>query len=289
MKFVQCADLHIRGEAPICRIDDDWLDAQRKNVRFIVDEANRRKLPLLLLGDIFQTPRTATAAVNMLIRELKRCKYGIKILPGNHDLPQHNYELIQESSLGTILHSFEELKDGEGFTASPFGLDKPSEEPIRFLHRLVFPDEQSRPVEECGQTAQDILDEFPQQKWIFVGDYHHKFHYENEGRHVVNTGCLNIQVSDMADYKPNIAVVDTDAGTVEWVEVPQPSGVVCSDHLVAEKEREERISALIETIENSSGVTLDFVSNLEIALMKKNDPDLLAMILEIREAVKSEK
>jgi DNA repair exonuclease SbcCD nuclease subunit len=291
MKFLQCADIHLRGEIPICRTDENWLESQRKDVRFLVDTANKLKVPLLCLGDIFDAPRCATAVVNMAIEEFSKAKFGIKFLPGNHDLPFHSYKLLQECSLGTLLHSFSELMDGTAgghkWTASPFGLDKQSDAEIRFIHRLVFPDEASRPIDECGQTAEELLAEFPEQKWIFTGDYHHSFHFEKDGRHVVNTGCVNIQKADMIGYIPKVAVVDTDAGTIEWIPIPQDHAQFGTEYLEEAKGREARMEGFFEIAKRNNGVTISFKDNLE-ANMRKAPLSVQQILMEIDQGVRNE-
>jgi len=267
VKFLQFADLHLRKEQPPCRLEEDWLDAQRRDIRFIVDFANKRKLPIYGLGDIFQWPRAATEVVNMAIREFRRAKYGVFFLPGNHDLIGHSYESIEECSLGILLKFFNEAETDEsnGITARPFALDEPSELPVRFIHRLIFPNAESRPVEECGQIASELLSEFPNQKLICTGDYHHSFVYEESGRFVINTGCVNIQASDMVGYQPKICVVDTESLEFEWIDIPQNKVEATDQFKNEEKAQAEMLRTFIENMPKRQGVTLSFGDDLERA------------------------
>lgn len=290
MKFLCTADWHLRGEGPVCRLDEDWLEAQRNNVRFVVDYANEQELPIYNIGDLFHTPRTATETVNMLIEELSKAEHGVRILVGNHDIPYHDYSQLSRSSIGTILHKFIELQTSPAleFCAFPFGLDKPSCYPIRFIHRLVFENDKARPMEGCGTTAKELLEEFPDQKWIFCGDMHHAFHFEKDGRHVLNPGCLNIQVSDMADYKPRFAVVDTDIGAVKWVYIPQPVGMVDVSHNLEKHERDVRMGVFVEKIQSTQrGVSLSFWNNLETAMSVCSD-GIQGILTKVKEKVTNE-
>ena len=252
-------------------------------------QANLRGLPLVLVGDIFHLPRVATEVVNMAIGELRAAFEPVYLLAGNHDLPFHAYEHADKCSFGTLAHVFPELQGEhgpQGVDAAPFGLDKQGTAPIRFIHRLIFPDAKARPFGvEVGQTAEELLAEFPDNKWIFTGDYHLAFHFEMDGRHVVNPGALNVQAADMIDYSPRIAVVDTDAGLVEWVEIPQAESITTDVYLQETAAKDERLGAFLDAVAAGGAVSLSFRDNLEAKLAKgldalgaKADPRAVAMV-----------
>lgn len=262
MRAVVTADWHLRGERPVCRTDADWIATQRKAIRFVLRTARTMKLPLYIVGDIFHTPRVATEVTVMLLDELRQAT-DTWILAGNHDLPYHSYDNVAMSSFGILRHVLPEIGSEQGFDATPFGLDAPTGKEIAFTHQLVFPDEASKPSLSVGKTAADILEQFPDAKWVFCGDYHHAFHYEHDGRHVVNPGCILRQAADMMDYEPSVYLVDTTAGTVERIPVPDPGEVVTDAHLRKAEEREDRIGAFLEQLRMPGTVTLSFRDNLE--------------------------
>lgn len=297
MKFLLTADWHVQGERPRCRRDADWLETQRLAIRFVVDLANERKVPMLILGDIFNTPRVATPVVVMLGDELLRAQVPVRILAGNHDLPYHRYENVSDCSFGILRQYFHELEGREPclgsdeLTAAPFGRDRGQDIAwLAFTHQLVFPDEASRPGPSVGKTAAELADQFPNAGWIFTGDYHHAFDVTvyparlvdggdaepSEQVRVVNPGCLLRQAADMLDYQPKVAIVDTDAGTVEWVPVPDPGEaqgeqVVTDTYLREEGVRDEKVAAFIQAIQTRGAVSLSFKENLMKAL---DDPTI---------------
>lgn len=303
MRFLLTADWHVQGERPRCRRDPDWLLTQQQAIRFVVDLANERECPLFILGDIFNTPRVATPVVVMLGGELLRAKVPVRILAGNHDLPYHRYENVNDCSFGILRQYFQELTPtnfhwNDQITAAPFGKDNGDVLAwIAFTHQLVFPDEASRPGPAVGKTASELCDQFPNARWIFTGDYHHAFDVEVlparlEGYQdgdpgdlvrVVNPGCLLRQAADMLNYQPKVAIVDTDEGTVEWVDVPDPGelqleGVVTDDYLREAEVRDEKVSAFIEAIQSRGAVSLSFRENLLKAL---DDPTITTGVREI--------
>lgn len=272
MKLIVTADWHIRQEAPRCRLDPEWLETQRSGIRAVSRHAARHKVPVIHTGDLFHHPRVATEAVNMVLEELRRgFEYGFYLMAGNHDLPFHSIENLPQSSIGTILHTYptpEELniqQRGQRFDWAHFGTDRHHEGEIRLIHRLIWPDAKARPavIEDVGQTAEELLEEFPENKWILCGDYHHHFHFEKDGRHVVNPGCLNIQAADMIGYTPGCYLVDTDSGLVEFLPIPDEGSLVTDVYLKDAEIREDRMAALAVKLESGEKVSFDFDSMVD--------------------------
>lgn len=272
-RFLHTADLHLVGVAPRCRKDANWLETQRQMLQFLVSTANGAKVPLVLCGDIFDKPRVATEVVNMAIRELKASEHGVYILAGNHDCPGHAYSLIHEASLGTLLETFPQIPQIDGIQdAQPFGLDNPTGAKVAFTHQLVFRDERSRPPMAKGLTASELLDQFPDADWILTGDHHSAWHHEEQGRHVVNPGCTIIHNSGMIGETAKCALVDIDAGTVDWIEIPDDPANLSDSHLRTEEERVSRVTAFLEKVQGQgSAKILDFKGNLELK-MQQLDP-----------------
>lgn len=280
MKILLTADWHIRGDRPRCRIDEDWIESQRQDIQAVVDIARREKVDeAWVLGDLFHQPRAATEAVNMVLVGLKdlRDACPVYILPGNHDLPYHDYGNLEQSSLGIVLKSFPELRtrdEGEGYdsrgftlTAAPFSLDPVDPRTdVWATHQLVFENSETKPPMAQGKIAQDLLDEAPGVHVVVTGDYHRGYVYTgSDGRRVITPGCLNIQAADMDDYKPRVYIWDTATDQVTPHYLPSNSAVVVTDYLAAKKERDERMDKCLEVATAAASVTLSFTDNLKAA------------------------
>lgn len=272
-RFLHTADLHLCGTAPRCRKDANWIETQRQMLQFLVSTANGAKVPLVLCGDIFDKPRVATEVVNMVIRELKAAEHGVFILAGNHDLPGHAWSMVHEASLGTLLETFPQIPQIDGIQdAQPFGLDNPTGAKVAFTHQLVFRDEKSRPPMAKGLTASELLDQFPDADWIFTGDHHESWEFIQDGRHVVNPGCTIIHSASDIGRTAKCARVDIDAGTVDWIEIPDDPANLSDSHLRTEEERVSRVTAFLEKVQGQgSAKILDFKGNLELK-MQQLDP-----------------
>lgn len=296
MKILLTADWHIRGDRPRCRMDEDWIESQAQDIRAVHNTALQEHCDeVWILGDLFHQPRCSTEAVNMLLRELGQIRNdcGIRILPGNHDLPYHDYGNLEQSSLGIVLKSYPELTSQVvgldlDVYARPFGHDDPAEASIMkstiyCTHQLVYPNKEAKPLPDLPEpTAQDLLDKAPGVPLIITGDYHHGYIYTApDGRRVVTPGCLNTQAADLADYQPRVYVLDTTSMAVSEHLLPA-NGEVAVDYLVAERERDERMDRCLEVATSAASVSLSFTDNLrEAAARPETTPGVRGIINEV--------
>lgn len=302
MRILLTADWHLRDDRPLCRTDENWIETQRNDVREVISIAENQECDeIWVLGDIFDVPRVSPELINMLIDELKKSKVPVGLLEGNHDLPYHNYDNLNKCSLGILETHFKKISEMTKIQSlsviSPaFGMDpKEVKSDIWCTHQLVFKDDASRPIDELGKTAQQLLDEQRDVEYIFTGDYHHGYIYKEDwdelpSRWVVTPGCLNIQKGDMKSYKPFVVVFDTSdvMNPFEQHFLEDDSENVSNEHLKIQHQRDERLERCMEAIRGSMVVELDFVENL-----RKSLPDMdkrsVVIIEEVIEHINSNK
>lgn len=307
MKILITADWHVRGEKPICRTEEDWIESQRKTIAQIREAFNHNKCDQIwILGDLFDAPRCSTESVNMLISELQKFPQdSVKVLCGNHDLKDHNYENLELCSIGTIKKLYSDIPSRiPGFhagmpieiSAKPFACDEEETSvDVICTHQLTFPDAEARPIEGCGGVlAQDLLDKWPSAQIIFTGDYHHGYIYKSKSknpRYVVTPGCINIQKADELDYQPFVIVWNTlGTGDSQFDKIYlSPQRENCTrDHIEEREKNEAMLSEVVETIKGGTEITLDFDSNLE-EQVKKTKPAIIECFEKMREELREEK
>lgn len=282
MRFVLTADWHIRATKPRCRIDEDWIQTQRLALNQIADIANSNDFPVYVVGDLFHSHGDTSFEVVQLIQEFANSlNHGMFILAGNHDLPHHNSSNLHKSAIGILLHceKINFIQNNEYVSAGNFDQETENKD-IIFKHILCFPDLKSMPPNVNAVTAEDLLGEYDNARWIFTGDYHHNFVYENKGRHVVNSGCLIRQVSDMKDYQCGVYVIDTDLNKIDFVPIVDDYDLVDDSHILRQNEKDERIENMVDKLMDIEAVSLDFIQNIENVLLKTDVSD------EIRKCVK---
>jgi DNA repair exonuclease SbcCD nuclease subunit len=298
MKAVITADWHLRADRPRCRLDDDWEALQESIVGYVVAVARKCLAPLVIVGDVFDTPTVPHRIVSMFLKHVDDVDDGVFVLPGQHDLPYHQWKNVDASAFGNLWtltaspwQHATGIRDVGALGSRELWGDPPLTDTaeILFLHTLVFPTAKDLPPNVEARTAAELLADYPKARWIFTGDYHRAFHYEKAGRHVVNPGCITRQAADFKDYVPQAWIVDTDAGTVEAVQLPDTEEMVTDEYLRREEEREERISAFVETVKKSEGLTLDFLANVEAALAKNKKTLKAEVVQAIRELIEAGK
>ena len=283
MRMIITADWHIRSTRPRCRIDDDWIETQRQALAQIVRISKDRDATVIVVGDVFHSNSDVSFECIRMVQNMADELGELYVLAGNHDLPYHSSENVGKSAIGVLLNSvnifpisefFERHceNSGENIHYSAVNFDEPDDTfaEMVFKHTLVFPDAKSIPPNCDGTTARELLREFPAARWIFTGDYHHSFHYEKDGRHVVNPGCLLRQASDFRDYKCGVYFVDTDRIIAEFIPIIDSEQLIDDSYITRENEREDRIDNFVQKLKDTESVSLDFLANVEFAL-RSND------------------
>ena len=290
-KMIITADWHIRATRPRCRIDSDWIETQRKALRQLLNIADEKKAPIMIVGDIFHSNSDTNFECINMVQKLADVTGGIYILAGNHDLPYHSSENIDKSAIGVLLKSENIFKIEDyfnrfsaNFSASNFDEEDDENAEIIFKHTLTIPSKDKPDYIDC-ETPESLLEKYPTAKWIFTGDYHKNFHYEKEGRHVINSGCLLRQASDFKDYQCGVYFVDTDENIVEFIPIIDKEDLIDDSYIMQENERNERIESFVDKLKNTENVSLDFIENAQKE-MKRNhfESELTDVVNELLEA-----
>lgn len=294
-KFVLSADWHLVQTRPAARLDPDWIETQRQAVRFLVSQAIRYNCPLVAVGDIFDHPKVGTEVVNMVIEELNALRaqgQEVYLLAGNHDLEGHSAGNIPKCSIGTLLSIFPKIPSVPGIqSADHFGEDVDDGSPVLFTHQLIFEDEASRPPMAKGLTASELLAKYPSAKWIFTGDYHHSFHYQEDGRHVVNPGNLIAHNASMIEVDAICAFVDMDADRVKWIKVSDDPAMLTRDHLDTKIAKDDRLSSFLERVREAGTHSLTFRDKLDarMGLQDITEAQAKAYLVVSKQATTEEK
>lgn len=288
MNMIVTADWHLRATKPRCRADEDWIETQRKALEQVVKIAQGKQCSVFVVGDVFHSNSDTSFECIKMVQDFAQCLFGfgkMYLLCGNHDLPYHSSDNISRSAIGLLLNSnnIQLIKNLPNVSAPNF--DEPVEnKKFVFRHILTFPDAKSIPPNVDAMTAKELLEETPNAEWIFTGDYHKYFHYEKNGRHVVNSGCLLRQVADMKDYQCGVYYVDTDNDIVDFIPIIDSEQLIDDSYILQENEREERIDNFVQKLKDTESVSLDFLANVESALQSnKLESDLKEVIEELLE------
>ena len=297
-KGIVSSDWHLRKDRPRCRIDENWINTQEDALNQVADICIKYNCDLFLVGDIFHSAREFEMVIYIQKLAQKLKKYGLSVyyLCGNHDMLYHSTLNLDKSAIGLLRNSencffiedyFDKLHFNSGektlFSASNFDERDYENAEIVFKHVLTIPKDDKPDFVDC-ETPESLLKKFPNSNLIFTGDYHHNFHYEKNGRHVINPGCLLRQASDFKDYECGVYYVDTENEIVEFIPIIDNEQFVDDSYILKQEEREERIEKFVDKLKDTKNVSFDFIDNVHKAIAaNKLSEEMINMLEELLE------
>ena len=295
-KYLITGDWHIRSDTSICRTDN-FQEKQSECLNEVAFLARKYKVDAIInVGDTFHRPRPDhSQELEIMLYEIFK-DITIYFIAGNHELLYHRVETMNECSIGVISRYDNwnnELHDNFNnvrVVLNNYGLiDIPPASPnffnIAVIHRYCS-EKQTPFFIKDGITASDLLKENPDYNLIVTGDNHHGFIYENKGRFVINPGCLNRQAADMKSYKPRCYIFDTETSHYDaLILLDNKLEDVTEEHIIKNEERDERITAFVESLKTNRNISLSFEDNLK-KFMEENDleKETENILLELLEA-----
>ncbi len=228
VRAIFVSDLHLQARPPVARsAEPDWWEAMRRPLDEIMDLSVQHECPVLYAGDIFNRWDAGPEVINFALRHLPK-GYAV---PGQHDLPNHNYEEIHRSAYGTLVEARRLVNippgkpmvcGGLSVTGFPWGVPPVPLNPrsigsfaVALIHRFVW-------IKGCGYpgAAEDAyLDTKALQGYdvAIYGDNHKGFLVKPTragSPWVINCGGFMRRKTDERDYKPGIGLLMGD-GSVQ--------------------------------------------------------------------------
>jgi hypothetical protein len=97
---VLCSDIHLSHLPPLVRsAEPNWYAAMRRPLEQIHTIAGQHACPVVCAGDIFDRWNSPNELVNFALTYLP----PMIAVPGQHDLPNHNYEELNRSAYETVV------------------------------------------------------------------------------------------------------------------------------------------------------------------------------------------
>lgn len=285
------ADWHLREDKPRRRTDD-YFNAQVEKIRFVSDLQIKYEIPILDAGDLFNKWRVPPWLETWAIVNLPY----IVTIPGNHDLPEHNVDSFNRSSLSVLNASMhtdvlinqwaEKDKPISAGECVPFFihnstygipwnsndkvkydnkinlLSKETDRRILLIHKMVSDVPLKYKMREL-ELGTAILKKYPEFGLIVSGHNHKSFVIEFEGRLLVNPGSMMRMSKDQIDFRPKVYLWYADENRVEPVYLPIKKDVFSEKKIREEKDNEERMESFVEALNTDYEFTLSFQKNIE--------------------------
>jgi DNA repair exonuclease SbcCD nuclease subunit len=274
-----CADLHLRSDVPICRVDNYW-QAQETKLNFIISLAKKHRCPIIIAGDAGHKSEWNDALLRWTIKKIEDLE--IYLTPGQHDLPNHNLEKWEESGVGVLESSCKNFifMSKNGFIdlgrslfvvfSFPFGEkikhltpEVMNNRKIAVSHQLIIEGGKLEWPEQKAIPAQILLKEFPEYNIILTGDNHKPFVVEHQGRYVVNPGSMMRMSADQIDHKPRVYLWNAETNQVKAEYLPIDDNVIDRGHIDDPTEKDKRMKAYVEHLQKGRDISLSFEQNME--------------------------
>lgn len=278
------ADFHLRDDIPECRERGEYLEAQERKLKFIHDLTLDNGATLLIAGDVFDQWRPSPWLISLAIRYLP---LGTIVVPGQHDLPQHNLQEIAKTGLqtlqeaGTVVILSGGLRRALG-DCSPSGgavygyaYGETAQNPpkadkgvkILLWHRLTTAGIEQPWPNAGAELAGPLTKKFKGFDVIVLGDNHQEFYNDSSFGYpaLINPGSMMRMTSDQADFEPAVFGWRSAVQNVTRIPLPIKAGVVkaTTHNAKAKGSRDERMAAYVKKASAQFETRLSFIKNLE--------------------------
>lgn len=214
------SDVHLSHTAPALRsTEPDWYEAMERTMVQLRELSTFFECPTIIAGDIFDKWNAPAQTINFALHSLPDRVYAI---PGQHDLPNHSYNLKERSAYwtlvkaGKIVELTPELKVVgpklfvRGF---PWGFKiKPWEEEMKrhliyltVAHQYVWFGPHKYPGAPKGQALSSL--DLDTEDVMHFGDNHKGFSKIVQGTRVFNGGTLMRRTAHDIHYEPMVGLL----------------------------------------------------------------------------------
>ena len=286
------ADWHLRPDIPIGRIDD-YFGAMEKKLDFILDLSKQHDCPILVAGDLGNHALNngwPTWLLEWIINKFKG--HDIMVIPGQHDLPNHQISQFDKSGMGVLdaagviktigiiqkegcvptgshlpllINSFFIIPFPYSMEMKYIGWDEEYQKKMPMMamtHQMVIENKEEWPGQKAVKGHQ-LLKQFPEYDLILSGDNHQAFTVEYQGRVLVNPGSMMRNTAAQIDHKPRVYLWYAETNEIEAVYLPIEHGVIDRSHIDNVQERDTRMDAFIQRVKKDIEIQLAYEKNLE--------------------------
>ena len=249
-----------------------------------------QEVPFVVAGDLFDKWNPPPELIEFAIRQLPKQTYTI---PGQHDLPNHNYELRHKSAYGVLAaagritdipSNIPYMINGVIVWACPWEHEikasarRGGHLEICVAHQYLWIKQHSYP----GANPQHNVNQMGRLKRFdasFFGDNHKGFILTRRGTTVMNCGGFMRRKSDEQNYQPCVGLLYEDGSVERWALDTTKDHFVRNaelDKLVPEVDMDEFISEM----KRLGDVAIDFPDHIKRYIANHDLPVNVSEALE---------
>ncbi len=292
------SDCHFTKTPPILRsAEPSWYDAMLRPINELRALRTKHNAPIIIAGDITHHSKEPPELINFLLANLP----NVHAIPGQHDLPLHNYQDIKKSAYWTlvaagVIHHLEPGKSYpmDGMVLHPFPWEHKvtpcKEKPNTFgvhvavIHAYIWTKDNCYPGAPKQSRLKKWKDRLRGYDVAVFGDNHKGFLHEGEDIQILNCGGLMRRRADEIRYKPSVGLLYADGHIKRhFLDCSQDQFADIDSALeIAEKVLD--MTEFVESMGEFGGAVLDFVEVVGTWLNKEGvDKKVKKIVLQAME------
>ncbi len=218
---ILCADVHLSLKPPrVRREESDWFRAMKKPLDDLAQLSSVYNAPILCAGDVFNHWHAEPELINFALKFFPEM-YAI---PGQHDLPNHNINLIEKSAFWTLVLADRIIpvitkepvmaKNGIILHGFPFGIKLKhlkikvkKKHHIAMVHDFFWRKGHTHPKASRNSHMSKFKKRVLGYDAVVFGDNHKGFKAKLNGVPIWNCGSLMRRKLDEKQYQPRIGLL----------------------------------------------------------------------------------
>lgn len=277
---VVASDFHLQPTPTLFRSNEpDWYTAMQRPIDAIKELMARYKCPLFFAGDLFDKWNSSAEVINWALKHLP-VMFGI---PGQHDLPYHDYGDIHKSAYWTMVEAGRviNLAPGHNHPVSdslmvygfPWGSDlKPAPANdwglnLALVHAYCWTKNAGYPGAPPDSKASEWLRKAHGFRWVCFGDNHKPFSIVGEKTTLINCGSFMVRKSDERGHSPRVYLLWSD-GEFTVKRLDTTKDVLLDEEAAVEKITEglAGLTELSEVLSQLKASKIDFLAAIKEAM-----------------------
>lgn len=299
---VLCSDLHLSDNPPPMRVSEkvSWHEQMEFYLRQLRALSDKHGAVVLCAGDVFDYWKASPSLISFAIKNLPH----LYAIPGQHDLPLHNYNDIKKSAYWTLVEAGKitnltpnkthTLRNGVALHVTPFpwGFDVKRKQErqeginVAMVHAYCW----KKGCEYTGahkkQNQKTWLRRLRGYDVALFGDNHKGFLVKHPKITILNNGGFMRRKTDEIEYTPSVGLLYSDGSVVRhYLDTPPEIDSFTLDHKKEDKAQASvDVSGFIEELNILKGREFNFVEACELyaekTKMNKRTKEILKHIME---------
>lgn len=288
--FIVAADLHLSENKPAYRIETDWIGVCVGKFKQLLLAAVQNECPLIIPGDFFDKSSHSPELVNLVSDLIIESGVKVIVVPGNHDIKNHNLQLLNKSSIYTLGYSGAKIiseptsitLQGIKIDMFPFGselCDLGGD--VAIIHEFAY---QKAPWPGCspdGNFKRIIKRLGGNYKLIIAGDHHQDFVANWNDSKFLNCGAMLRTDRDEQDRSPAYYSISEDLKIAKiYYKIEKQVFDLNAIDLINKKD--EAIERVAEQMKSKMKIELNFKKNIQRRIDRGDiDVEVVEIIKEV--------